>query len=245
MRRQRGVLLLVGAAIVGSITWAVVRAATPPMSPAAEPVVDLVSMTGIGERLIIVVGGLHGSRVEAEKAVEALTFGDMQGFYVDSTDNYILAGYYQQTSPDAIAAHCGDLPGLGIDCPPGAAVVAIQPIEFRYRDIHALGDFLATSTSGTCGELGLPPCVARRLSILVEGPPFHLASGRYLLLSAFRTIQGAAEFAELARDRGAEVAAIRIVKTGGPYVGLGQEAHPDGVSGPLLAPLPDADKYQK
>lgn len=244
MRSRRGVLLLVGAAIIGSITGAVTNASAPPARQVAEPVVDLVSMTGNGERLIIVVAGLYGSRVGAEQAAEALKFGDMQGFYVDSTDNYTITGYYVQTSPDAIVADCGSLSGL-TQCPPGAEIIASQAVEFTYQDIDAIGDFIVSSTSGTCGELGLPPCVARRLSPLVDGPPFRLVKGRFFLLSAFRTLDGAEQFAELARDRGAEVTAIRIVKTAGAFVGLGQEAHPDGVSGPLLAPLPDPEKYQK
>lgn len=44
---------------------------------------------------------------------------------------------------------------------------------------------------------------------------------------------------ELARGAGAtELVALRLIELGGPYVGLGQEANPDG-SGPLLGPLPD------
>jgi hypothetical protein len=38
---------------------------------------------------------------------------------------------------------------------------------------------------------------------------------------------------------------IRVRKLGGPYVGLGQEAHTDGVSGPLLTPLPNQEAYQE
>jgi hypothetical protein len=44
---------------------------------------------------------------------------------------------------------------------------------------------------------------------------------------------------QLARSAGAtELVALPVIKLGGPYVGLGQEAHPDG-SGPLAGPLPD------
>lgn len=53
------------------------------------------------------------------------------------------------------------------------------------------------------------------------------------------------EFAELARDRGATVTVIQALKVGGPYVGLGQEANPDGVSGPLLVPLDNPDRYER
>jgi len=104
-------------------------------------------------------------------------------------------------------------------------IVAIEPIESRYQDVDALGGALANSTADTCGEMGRPSCVVSWLRPLFDGHPFRLVKGKFLLLSAFRTLDGAEQFAELARDRGAEVATIRVVKTGGPYVGLGQEAH--------------------
>lgn len=242
---RRGVFLLAGAAVIGSITGAVTNASAPAGQQVDEPVVDLSSITGNGERLIIVVGGLRSSRIEAEKAATALSFGDMQGFYVDSTDNYTLTGFYEQVSPDALPVSCDDLASPAIDCPSGSEVFAIQPVAFQYQDVDAISGLLAKPTAGSCGAMGRPPCIARRLSVLVDGPPFRLATGRFMLLSAFRTLDGAEQFAELARDRGAEVVAIRVVKTGGQYVGLGQEANPDGRSGPLLAPLADPDTYQK
>jgi hypothetical protein len=62
--------------------------------------------------------------------------------------------------------------------------------------------------------------------------------GDFALVSAFRTDEGAREFAELARSFGhpATIASQRIRSLGGLYTGLGQEAHPDG-SGPLLGPI--------
>jgi hypothetical protein len=44
---------------------------------------------------------------------------------------------------------------------------------------------------------------------------------------------------------GYPVAVIQVRKLGGPDVGLGQEVHPDIVSGPLLAPLPNQEAYQE
>jgi hypothetical protein len=60
----------------------------------------------------------------------------------------------------------------------------------------------------------------------------------FVLATAFRTEAGAQEFLELADA--AEAPALltpRLGNTGDVYVGLGQEAHPDG-SGPLIGPLP-------
>jgi len=61
-----------------------------------------------------------------------------------------------------------------------------------------------------------------RLRGLLVRPSWEFAPGRYLLVSALRTRLGAEEFVELARNRGATVAAVRVVKLGGPYVGLGR-----------------------
>jgi hypothetical protein len=60
----------------------------------------------------------------------------------------------------------------------------------------------------------------------------------HVLVTAFRTEQGANEFLELAAAAGAPAQLTpRLSNSGDVYVGLGQEAHPDG-TGPLIGPLP-------
>lgn len=65
-----------------------------------------------------------------------------------------------------------------------------------------------------------------------------MTPGRWLVLTAFRTLAGALEFQELtsAADVTTRIAVAGYTGTG--YVGLGQEANPDG-SGPLQGPLPN------
>ncbi len=65
--------------------------------------------------------------------------------------------------------------------------------------------------------------------------------GGFALVSAFRTEEGAREFAEAMRSAGhpAEILPERVRSLGGVYAGLGQEAAPDG-SGPLVGPIPDS-----
>ncbi|MDQ4005722.1 MAG: hypothetical protein M3135_05405 [Actinomycetota bacterium] len=114
---------------------------------------------GVGERLILVVGGAFATREEATEAVQP--FGELQGYYVARADQFVGLA-------DAIGARASD----------------------------------------------------------------------FVLVSAFRTSQGAEEFASLARAAGdAAVVTPRLENLGSEYVGLGQEAHPDG-SGPLTGPLP-------
>ena len=60
----------------------------------------------------------------------------------------------------------------------------------------------------------------------------------YVLVSAFRTLPGARGFLALASAAGAPaVLTPRLENLGFEYVGLGQEAAPDG-NGPLTRPLP-------
>jgi hypothetical protein len=64
------------------------------------------------------------------------------------------------------------------------------------------------------------------------------AADEYVLVTAFRTEAGARDFLDLA-DAAEQPALLtpRMENRGTVYVGLGQEAHPDG-SGPLIGPLP-------
>jgi hypothetical protein len=64
------------------------------------------------------------------------------------------------------------------------------------------------------------------------------AADEYVLVSAFRTGRGAREFLDLATAIGAAAFITpRLENRGFEYVGLGQEAAPDG-RGPLTDPIP-------
>ena len=65
--------------------------------------------------------------------------------------------------------------------------------------------------------------------------------GDFALVSAFRTEEGAREFADLAASFGNAGAILpeRVRSLGGLYAGLGQEADPDG-TGPLLGPVAES-----
>jgi hypothetical protein len=65
--------------------------------------------------------------------------------------------------------------------------------------------------------------------------------GDFALVSAFRTQEGAVSFVELAQAFGypATILPDRVRSLGGAYVGLGQEANPDG-SGPLTGPIAES-----
>jgi hypothetical protein len=176
-----------------------------PASQAPPPPPPLPRVTGIGEPSIIVVtAGTYLTEAEAVAAAEAMSFGDLQGFYVDRTDHYRVLGSYRQTSPDFARVQDAE----------GRTLRRLLPVDLVYA-----------------GE---------------AGPDFGLPPGQWFLLSAFRTTRGAEEFLDLARAATGrtDLVTLRVQKLAGPYVGLGQEPHPDG-SGPLLEPLPNPLEYQR
>lgn len=240
---RRGIILIAVAAMLGLLAG--VATAAPNPGDTSDTPVDLATITGKGERLILVVGGQFSAREDAEKAAVALSFGDMAGFYVDSTDNYDVIGVYEQVSPDILPIACENLSDVAGACAPGAVIDAHQAIALRYRALTPGHGLELDANDQACDSIGHAPCSAKRLATLLTGAGGQLEKGQFLLVSAFRTLTGGQEFAELARDRGAVVAVIRALKTGDAYVGLGQEANPDGVSGPLLGPLPNPDEYQQ
>lgn len=64
------------------------------------------------------------------------------------------------------------------------------------------------------------------------------ANAEFVLVSAFRTGRGARDFQDLIRSAGAAgFITPRLQNLGFEYVGLGQEADPDG-GGPLTGPIP-------
>lgn len=59
----------------------------PALGDASVP--SLVQDRGAGERLLLVVGGSFATRAEAEQANQAIRIGDLQGFYVAQTDQFV------------------------------------------------------------------------------------------------------------------------------------------------------------
>jgi hypothetical protein len=116
---------------------------------------------GVGEDLILVMGGVFDTFEEATAANAALSFGDVQGYYVAERSQF-----------EGVDASLGSMPG------------------------------------------------------------------DWLLVSAFRTQEGADQFAEFADIVGAPALVTdRVHNTGERFVGLGQEPAPDG-TGPQRGPIP-------
>lgn len=126
-----------------------------PTVPAEDP--DM----GIGERILLVVGGVFSDEQEARAANRAITIGELQGFYVARVGQFVGLDGILDTTPDD-----------------------------------------------------------------------------HVLVSAFRTEEGAEEFLAIVRAAGADgFITERLENLGPEYVGLGQEAAPDG-TGPLRGPVP-------
>ncbi len=90
MRRTLLAAAMFVAGVLALIATPSVIGYTAPAPPA--PPVDVGPTmppdTGAGELLLVVVGGVYGSRAEAEAASAAMSFGDMQGYYVVPTAQF-------------------------------------------------------------------------------------------------------------------------------------------------------------
>lgn len=175
---------------------------------------------GISESLILVVAA-QVPAADVERTLQEVNapFGELQGFSFDSSDQYELTGLYVRTTPDTLDVPCS----AETDCPEGLSTIKeLQPVDLQLVQLGA------DSTL---------PAAART--------DFSLVTGQTLLLSAFRTKQGAEEFMEFAQALGVtDLVAVQALKLGGGDIGLGQEPHPDG-SGPLLGPLGDQEAFQQ
>ena len=170
MKRLVAIVLgLAAGAVIGFVGFGYAAPGAPSKPPAAsDPTVPAAPRdTGVGERLLLVVGGQYATRAQAEAAAAAMSLGELQGYYVVPVTAY-----------------------LGLR--------------------EALG----------AGEAG------------------------WALVSAFRTREGAEQFASLASSVGIPARlAGPFVSMGGPFAGLGQETDPAG-NGPLARALTAAEQPQ-
>jgi hypothetical protein len=251
MPHPRKLFVPMMALVAAGFATGIVLAAPAPSLPAATDASlieeSFVPVAGVGETMIIVVGGDFPSLAEAQAAAEAAqeTFGHLQGFYVDEAANYEVVGVYEQTSANQRVVPCAVWQReTKMECPPGLSEVrAFQPVKLRHVSRVNARSFLSGKDEASCGSPGNRPCARTRLGQLLTAD-LALKPDRFLLLNAYRTKRGAAEGVEFSRMAAENVSVLRVRKTGGGYVGLGQEAHPNG-SGPLDRPLPDAAKYQE
>jgi hypothetical protein len=225
--------VLTGCGSVASVPSTTVDASEPLPSTSAAPsstttpaptsTVGGLLVTGVGEESLIVV--IHSVWADGEEPSPGLeAFGDMQGFYFDLATNYAVLGAYVQQTPDYSTESGGSRESV--------------PVELEHVELAALEAELADNAE--CGREDLRPCPNPALLAFVANG-FRFDGGSTLALSGFRTKAGAEGFIEMARAFGLEgLFALRVEKTGGGLIGLGQEEHPDG-SGPLLGPLPNID----
>jgi hypothetical protein len=83
---KRWIVVIVGFLAVvfaaGAVTAATALTAPAPQVPDPRIGPNAPLDTGAGELLLVVLGGVYGSREEAEAANESMVFGDMAGYYV-------------------------------------------------------------------------------------------------------------------------------------------------------------------
>lgn len=87
--------------------------------------------------------------------------------------------------------------------------------------------------------------VAEPTQLILRRSAQRIGEEGWTVLTAFRTRRGAESFLDMANAFGVhDLEVLRVRKSGTAYVGLGQEAHPDG-HGPLLEPLADQAQHQR
>jgi hypothetical protein len=93
MNRKHGVAgaAAVAVALAVGVGAAMSRSGRPIKAPAVtDPSVPRLEQDrGAGERLLLVVGGAFPTREAAEAANAQISFGDLQGFYVAQTDQFV------------------------------------------------------------------------------------------------------------------------------------------------------------
>jgi len=92
MKRRSLWLVALVVTVAASVAAAVASPAPRPPVPPIGPVVP--ADTGAGELLLVVLGGVYPTRAEADLAAEAMTFGDVQGYYVAPVGQF--QGFQQQ-----------------------------------------------------------------------------------------------------------------------------------------------------
>lgn len=247
-RVRKSLSLIVFSLVLGTVAGTVFLSLRDPRPAASSgielPYIPLV--TGIGEQLVIVLGGLYDSQAEAQSAADSFNLGDMHAYFVDTTDNYSTLGFYAQTTPNMHRLTCGqDLPLLECPSDPTIETFSQPSISLEYVSKSNAQAYLQEHMDDPCGGVDQPPCLSEVIKYLQDGST-NIIPNKWFLLSAFRTGAGAIDFMQLARVGGRIPVALRVTKIAGPYVGLGWEPDPDG-SGLLLGPLTPEEtaKYQE
>lgn len=90
------------AVVLGSVVLlapALALPGQPPQAPSPDPMTRLARDSGPGELLRVVIGGVFASEQEALAANEAMAFGDVAGYFVVPTEQFL--GLREQLGAEA------------------------------------------------------------------------------------------------------------------------------------------------
>lgn len=170
---------------------------------------------GRGERLILVVLASTANETDAKQAAAELSGHAVGSVYVDEAKNYQVLGAYTRSREKFV-----DIPCPKLDNPRGGM---------------ALVDGVWADLASICVE-DQEKATFFLSARLAYQPGKTAISDGWLVLSGFRTLDGAEAFVTAVEfEKSLEPEVYRVLKTGSTYIGLGQEANPDG-SGPLQNP---------
>lgn len=202
---------------------------------------------GSNEVLILVIADSIDATKEAAESASVVSDGlaGLQGFYVDNVENYEIQGIYELSSPLYGELVCTPKIGCGegSDVHQGEKFRARLPQQLRRVPMNRNGEARLSSLACGPGEEEVP-CPSNLLMGVVANEDWP--SDGWIKVSAFRTKSGAEQFVDLALATGVEREQLTVVqarKSGGGYIGLGQESDPRG-GGPLLDSLPNQELHQ-
>jgi hypothetical protein len=160
MKTMRLILAAVVAAAVGAALGTVAatgheapRRAGAPVGSDASAHAEPYDM-GVGEEVYLVVGGTFETRKAAETANRAIAIGDVQGFYVASTDQFVglsaslgaSAGNYALVSAFRTQEGAKEFQALAQSA--GAPAILVSPKENLGTEYVGLGQEAAPDGSG-------------------------------------------------------------------------------------------------
>ena len=269
MRRRTLVVAAVGGllsiASYAGVAAAQGHGATVMRTPTLEKVE--VNKHGQGESLVLVVGGVYATRGEAEAAVARSNQGELQGYYLASTNDFRVTAAYADVRParEEVPCTASGAANAVRDLPELSSMTPAQ-IEAKCQELQTAGQ-AATLTlvrdtrlvrvaverdAQGADRLTSPAACASGSRCLGEAPATlantgNLPADNWMAVSAFRTRVGAEQFVTWMRVAQSSPPAMLLQvlrQDGTTNIGLGQEAHPDG-SGPVVGPLPQQEALQR
>lgn len=237
--RHRNALILTGVLFAVSGVVAALGVIGPRSPAPADQAVGVEAppdKAGLGESLVLVVGGMAESEEEAiSLAEEELALGELDGFHPVRASDFEIDGVFERAAPLLRPFDCGELTERvereACRTSPDRDELVALDVHLRYVPLADLAEAEPAQCGTTLPPAEQPMCLPPNAPQLAD--VFRPDSDVWLSATAFRTTRGAEEFLALVHAvRGEDLAesllVVRAVRT------AGRQQHRLGTrSGPL------------